>query len=129
MQITPHNQERYYSGIDFHSLRSFSPVLKHSEVEPVDQRLVRFSLFDKHQHIDGIVADPVRYADITVMKDIRFRDGIVLIGHYIGKSRMPGIVLSGFDFNGQNRPGLFHQKIKLTLLFAVEAVKLKAVSL
>ena len=60
---------------------------KNGEVRLVDQRLVRFFLFDKHQHIDGIVADPVRNADIAVMKDIRFRDPVPAFS--TGKSSSP----------------------------------------
>lgn len=66
-----------------YSVRLFGSILHYTEVKFVNHRFVSFVLFDKHQHIDGIVTILFRYADITIMKSIRFRNRIVFVCHYI----------------------------------------------
>ena len=63
------------------------------------------------------------------MEHIGFGDGVGGVLQEIVQGGVLGVVLPGFDLQGQDLAGPLHEEVHLALLFAVEVVEVKAVGL
>ena len=86
-------------------------------------------MFQKHHQVDGVVGDLAVDTDVAVVEHIGFGDGVGGVLQEIVQGGVLGVVLPGFDLQGQDLAGPLHEEVYLALLFAVEVVEVKAVGL
>lgn len=104
-------------------------LLQGGKIRGVDQIIRQLGVFQKHHQVDGVVGDLAVDTDVAVVEHIGFGDGVGGVLQEIAQGGVLGVVLPGFDLQGQDLTGPLHEEVHLALLFAVEVVEVKAVGL
>lgn len=89
----------------------------------------KFSLMQKHRHVDRRVEFPAVGLQRIIVKDNRSEEGVLGVGQQVVERSVTRIVLAAFHLNGKNGSRILDDKINFAALLGIVIVRCETMCL